>query len=166
MSVMRASKLLVSMSIVGAVAFADLALAAQGDDASAIARTIKSDVAQLIAGINAHDVVRATAFDAPDIISMESGRPSSTGLEAERAGLGFAFAHNPDWRVSLVDETVDVASAGDMAIYRGVYNQDSSQAGVPVTQKVNFIAAFKRQGDGSWKVMWSIVSEMERPHKK
>ena len=33
-----------------------------------IADTIKRDVAQVIAGINAHDPVRATSFDAPDIV--------------------------------------------------------------------------------------------------
>ena len=97
---------------------------------------------------------------------MESGRESTSDLDAERAGLSFAFAHNPDWRVSLIDETVDVASAGDMAIYRGTYNQDSSQSGVPVTQRVNFIAGFKRQHDGSWKVAWSVVSPIEGAHKK
>jgi ketosteroid isomerase-like protein len=130
-----------------------------------IAQTIKADVAKLIAGINAHDVTRATAFDAPDIVSMESGRPPSTGIQAEREGLGFAFKANPDWRIRLVDETVDVAKAGDMAVYRGTYHQDSSQDGAPMTQLVNFIAGFKRQQDGSWKVAWSVVSNIERPHK-
>ena len=130
-----------------------------------IAHTIKAEVAQLIAGINAHDVMKATAFDAPGIVSMESGRPPSTGIQAERQGLGFAFKANPDWRIRLIDETVDVAKAGDMAVYRGTYHQDSSQAGAPMTQLVNFIAEFKRQKDGSWKVAWSVVSNIERPHK-
>jgi len=40
-------------------------------DTAAIAETIKSDVALLVAGINAHDAAKATAFDAPNIISME-----------------------------------------------------------------------------------------------
>ena len=40
-----------------------------------IAQAIKADVAAIVAGINAHDVARATQFDASDIISMESGRP-------------------------------------------------------------------------------------------
>jgi ketosteroid isomerase-like protein len=131
-----------------------------------IADTIKSDVAQLIAGINAHDVDKATQFDAPDIVSMEAGRPPSVGAAADKEGLGMAFKYTPSWQVRLVDETVDVADAGDMAIYRSTYYQDSAANGTPMTQKVNFVAGFRRQPDGSWKIAWSVVAAQERPHKK
>jgi ketosteroid isomerase-like protein len=135
-------------------------------DTTAIAETIKMDVAQLVAGINAHDAVKATAYDAPNIISMECGRPSTIGVEADREGFSMGFAHNPDWKVSLIDESVDVASGGDMAVYRGTYNEDSSKAGVPMTHKTNFIAEFKRQSDGQWRIVWYSVSNMERSHPK
>lgn len=135
-------------------------------DTAGIAETIKTNVANLIAGINAHDAARATAYDAPDVISMECGRPTSIGAEADREGLKIGFAHNPLWKVSLIDETVDVAGSGDLAIYRGTYNEDSSRDGVPMTHKMNFIAAFKRQGDGSWRIAWYIVSNMGQSHPK
>ena len=41
---------------------------------AAIASTIKADVAEMVAGINAKDIDKATSFDAPDLVSMESGR--------------------------------------------------------------------------------------------
>jgi ketosteroid isomerase-like protein len=129
-----------------------------------IAATIRSDVAQLIAGINAHDPVRATMFDARDMVSMEAGRPPSIGAEADRQGLAMGFQHNPDWRVRLIDETVDVAAAGDMAVYRGTYWQNSSNNGLAMTQRVNFVAGFRRERDGSWKIGWSVVAPQERPH--
>lgn len=145
-----------------------LAIAAPGAATPAanarIAATIRADVAQLVAGINAHDPARATMFDAPDIVSMEGGRPPSTGAAADREGLTMAFQHSPDWRVRLIDETVDVAAAGDMAVYRGTYWQDSSANGRPVTQRVNFVAGFHRDRDGSWKIAWSVVAAQERPH--
>jgi len=131
-----------------------------------IARTIRADVAEMIAGINAHDPVKATAFDAPDLVSMESGRPPSVGAAADKEGLTMAFKYAPSWHVGLIDETVDVADAGDMAVYRSTYNQDSTDNGVPMTQKVNFLAGFRKGSDGSWKVGWSVVCAMERPHKK
>jgi ketosteroid isomerase-like protein len=118
----------------------------------------------MIAGINAHDPVRATMFDAPGIISMESGRPPSVGAEADRQGISMAFRHTPDWRVRLIDETVDVAGSGDMATYRSTYWQDSSNHGQAMTQRVNFIAGFHKQRDGSWKITWSVVCNQERPH--
>jgi ketosteroid isomerase-like protein len=129
-----------------------------------IAATIRADVAQLVAGINAHDPVRATMFDAPDIVSMEGGRPPSTGAAADRQGLAMAFQHSPDWHVRLIDEIVDVAAAGDMAVYRGTYWQDSSNNGQAMTQRVNFVAGFRRERDGSWKIGWSVVAAQERPH--
>lgn len=135
-------------------------------DTGAIAETIKADVAQLVAGLNAHDAVKTTAYDTPNIISMECGSPSTVGVEADREGFKMGFAHDPLWRVSLIGETVDVASSGDLAVYRGIYNEDNGRAGVLMTHKTNFIAEFKRQSDGSWRIVWYSVSNMEQSHPK
>jgi ketosteroid isomerase-like protein len=139
---------------------------ASKNDARIIAETIKADVAQLVAGINAHDAVKATSYDAPNIVSMECGSPSTVGVDADREGFTLGFVHNADWQVSLIDETVDVASSGDLALYRGTYNESSSSAGVPMTHKTNFIAEFKRQSDEPWRIVWYSVSNMERSHPK
>jgi ketosteroid isomerase-like protein len=158
----RPSLLLLAFAIAGIKSSAP----AMSVDTTATAETIKTDVAQLVAGINAHDAVKATAYDAPNIISMECGSPSMVGAEADREGVRQGFAHDADWKVSLIDETVDVANSGDLAVYRGTYNEDSSNAGVPMTHKTNFIAEFKRQSDGSWRIAWYSVSNMERSHPK
>jgi ketosteroid isomerase-like protein len=87
-------------------------------------------------------------------------------VEPDREGFQQGFARDAGWRVSLIDETVDVASSGDLAVYRGTYNEDSSRAGVPMTHKTNFIAEFKRQNDGPWRIAWYSVSNMEQSHPK
>jgi ketosteroid isomerase-like protein len=134
-------------------------------NSAGVATTIKADVAEIVAGINAHDVNRATQFDADEIVSMESGRPPSFGLESEKRGLGMAFQRAPDWRLHLIDETVDVASSGDMALYRSTYDENSTgEGGVAMTHKVNFIAELRRQSNGAWKVVWSAVCAQERSH--
>jgi ketosteroid isomerase-like protein len=135
-------------------------------DTAEIAKTIKADVAQLVAGLNAHDAVKTTAFDASNIVSMECGSPSTIGVEVDQEGFKMGFARDPLWKVSLIEETVDVASSGDLAIYRGTYNEDNSRAGVLMTHKTNFIAEFKRQSDGLWKIVWYSVSNMEQSHPK
>ena len=140
--------------------------AAAAPSKSAIAAAIKADVAQMIAGINAHDVARATAFDAPDLVSMESGRPPSVGAQADREGLGMAFKASPSWRLKLIDETVDVAGAGDMAIYRSTYDEDSVDKGRPMTHRVNFVAGFRHDADGAWRVHWSVVAAQQKSHPK
>lgn len=135
-------------------------------DKAAIAQTIKADVAQLVAGLNAHDAVKTTAYDAPDIISIECGSPPTVGIEADREGFKTGFARDPLWKVSLINETVDVASSGDMAVYRGAYNEDHGREGVLMTHKTNFIAEFRRQSDRSWKMVWYSVSNMKQSHPK
>ena len=158
----KPSLLLFTFAAAGIVAWT----AVMPADQAAIAQTIKADVAQLVAGLNAHDAVKTTAYDAPDIVSIECGSPSTVGAEADRDGFTTGFARDPLWRVSLIDETVDVAGSGDMAVYRGTYNEDHGRAGVLLTHKTNFIAEFKRQRDRSWKMVWYSVSNMEQSHPK
>ena len=135
-------------------------------DRTLIAKTIKKEVAQLVAGLNAHDPVKTTAYDAQDVISMECGSPPTVGIDADREGFRAGFANDPLWRVSLIDETIDVASSGDLAVYRGTYHENNGHQGVLMTHKTNFIAEFKKQPDESWKIAWYSVSNMEKAHPK
>ena len=150
--------------LIFAVAGSTSSTAARSIDTAAIAKTIKADVAQLVAGLNAHDPVKTTAYDSANIISMECGSPSAVGIEADREGFKTGFAHDPLWKVRLIDETVDVASSGDLAVYRGTYNEDNGGNGLLMTHKTNFLAEFKHQSDGSWKMVWYSVSNMEKSH--
>src|SRR6476469_7183018 len=69
------------------VAGTESSAAAEAADATAIARTIKADVAQLVAGLNAHDAIKTTAYDAQDVVSIECGSSSTIGIEADRDGF-------------------------------------------------------------------------------
>ena len=158
----KPSLLLLAFAAVGAAS----RTAEMSADKAAIGKTIKSDVAQVVAGINAHDPVKTTAFDAPDIVSMECGSPSTVGVEPDSEGFKTGFAHDPFWKVSLIDETVDVAGSGDLVVYRGTYNEENGSGGVVLTHKTNFIAEFKRQSDRSWRIAWYSVSNMEKSHPK
>ena len=155
---------LLALAVGLAAASADASVAA---DRGAIAATIKADVAEMIAGINAHDADRATAFDAPDMISMEAGRASAVGADADKAGLAMVFKYEPSWRLSVIDAQVDVAQSGELAIYRCTANQEfTADDGAPMIEKMNYIAAFRRDASGAWKVAWSMVAPMEKPHRK
>ena len=132
---------------------------------AAIASRIKADVAEIVAGINAKDIDKATKFDAPDLVSMESGREPSVGAKADHDGLSMSFKYNPNWHLTLIDEAVDVAKSGDMATYRGTYAEDSLHDGVPFTHKGNYVAGFRRDADGLWRIHWSVVA-WQSPSKK
>ena len=135
-------------------------------DVTAIADTIKADVAQVVAGLNAHDPGRTTAYDATDIVEIECDSPPMVGIEADRAGFAEGFARDPGWHVSLMSETVDVARSGDLAVYRGAYHEDHSSTNGLMTHRTNFIAEFRRQRDRSWKIAWYSVIAMEPSHPK
>lgn len=151
-----------SVSIAISVAYGP----AHAATATPIDAKIRSEVAEIVAGINAKDIDKATKYDALDLVSMESGRPPSIGAKADHDGLSMAFKYSPDWHLSLVDESVDVAKAGDMAIYRSTYNEDSTRGGVPYTHTGNFVAGFRLDPDGVWRVHWSVVSWQTPSHKK
>jgi len=141
------------------------AAAAPQASQSAIASAIKADVGEIVAGINTKDIGKATRFDAPDLVSMESGREPSVGAKADRDGLSMAFKYAPSWHLTLIDETVDVAKAGDMAIYHGTYAEDSMRDGEPYTHKGNYVAGFRLDPDGMWRVHWSVIA-WQSPSKK
>lgn len=127
---------------------------------------IRAEVAEIVAGINAKDIDKATKYDAPDLVSMESGRAPSTGSKADHDGLSMAFKYAPSWHLTKVDETVDVAKAGDMAVYRGTYAEESLRDGVPFTHKGNYVAGFRHDPDGVWRVYWSVISWQSPSHIK
>jgi len=148
-----------------AIACAPAAASTHQPAQSAVAAQIKADVAEIVSGINSKDIAKATKFDAPDLVSMESMREPSVGAKADHDGLSMAFKYAPSWHLTKVDETVDVAKSGDMAVYRGTYDEDSTRDGVPYTHRGNYIAGFRRDADGQWRVHWSVVS-WQSPSKK
>lgn len=152
--------------LVSAVLLGGPAPASPSVNRDAIDATIKAQVRDIVTGINTHNADLATAHDAPGVVGIDNGQPNTVGVAADASGFKQAMASDPTWSVSLVQETVDVAEAGDMAVYRSIYNQDGTQSKVPVTQKVNFISGWNRQENGTWVMNWYVVSEMEKPHKK
>ncbi len=147
-------------------AFPAIASTPHSTTQSTIAARIKADVAQIVDGINSKDIAKATKFDAPDLISMESMRAPSYGAKTNHDGLAMVFKYAPSWHLSMIDEAVDVAKSGDMAIYRSTYNEDSARDGTPFTHKVNYIAGFSRDPDGMWRVHWSVVCAQSPSEKK
>jgi ketosteroid isomerase-like protein len=155
-------------SLVAVVLTASPAIASTRTQAnqSIIAAQIKADVAEIVDGINSKDIAKATKFDAPELISMESMRAPSYGAKTNHDGLAMVFKYAPSWHLSRIDEAVDVSKSGDMAIYRSTYNEDSVRDGTPFTHKVNYIAGFRRDPDGMWRVHWSVVCAQSPSEKK
>lgn len=150
-----------SLSLVSIIACAPTQAAPAAIDAK-----IRSEVAAEIAGINAQDPVKATAYEADKMMFTECGQFTIFGRASYRQSLSMTFKREPAWRLSLINEGVVVAPAGNEAIYHSTYQEDSTRSGVPYTHKGNYLAGFERDRDGGWRIHWSVVCWQSPSHKK
>ena len=130
-------------------------------DTGKIADLVKADEAQGTADFNAHDVAKSVSHDAPDIVGMFHGQTNIVGPAADTESTKKMFAAMPDAHYATSNESVDVAKAGDMAIYRATYvfTFTDPKTKKPVSENGNVVAGYKPQADGSWKVAWSIGAD-------
>lgn len=86
--------------------------------------------------------------------------PVAKGSEAIRATAG-AFMEDPAFAVSFTPGTVDVAASGDMGYTYGTANITiTGPDGTPLTETIRDFHLWKRQADGSWKLVvdiWNIA---------
>lgn len=129
-------------------------------DAAKIADAVKGDADQLAAQLNAKDLEKALAHDAPEIVVMFHGAPNTNGVEEDRAATKAILA-DPAFHLALSDPSVDVSKAGDMAVYRATYaaTQTDPKTKQPVTEHGNMLAVYKPQTDGSWKIAQQVISD-------
>ena len=129
-------------------------------DAAKIADAVKADADQLAAQLNAKDLDKAVAHDAPDIVVMFHGAPNTKSADEDRATTK-AILTDPAFHLKLSDATVDVAKAGDMAVYRSSYTvtQTDAKTKKPMTETGNMLAVYKPQADGSWKIAQQVISD-------
>ncbi|MEO8927363.1 MAG: DUF4440 domain-containing protein [Caulobacteraceae bacterium] len=130
-------------------------------DAGKIGDAVKADEAQLITDFNARDATKTTSHDAPDVVLMFHGAPNVVGQAADLAQAQKDFPADPKAHVTTANEVVDVAASGDMAVYRSTYvfNGTDPKTKKAVSETGNYLAGYKKQADGSWKIAWQVVSD-------
>ena len=117
-------------------------------------------VNRTVAAFNAHDADTALEMFAPDLVSMYHGLPNAD-LVQERRTTAMQVA-DPRLELMVSDEAVDVAEAGDMAVYTARYRFGftNPETGEPGSEIGNWVLVFERQGDGSMKVSKAVVSDL------
>jgi ketosteroid isomerase-like protein len=145
--------------LAGAVSLVALAVSASPTFAKSdsIAAAIKADEAALVKDFNACDAVKAASYDAPDVVAMAHGVPNMVGAAADMAQAKKGCMDKTQ-HVTVANESVDVG--GDIAVYHSTYVFTGTDAKTkkPMTENGNYLAGWKKQSDGSWKMEWSIVS--------
>jgi ketosteroid isomerase-like protein len=129
-------------------------------DTAKVAEAVKADVAQLVTDFNAKDVTKAVAHDAPGMVGMFHGAPNIVGPEQDMA-LTKVQVSDPLAKIAVANETVDVASSGDMVVYRATYtyNLTDPKTKAAAVETGNWLLGYKLQPDGIWKIAWNVVSD-------
>jgi len=78
--------------------------------------------------------------------------PPTTGSEPLRE-LWTRYFNMPGYKLSWKAESVEVSAAGDLAYSYGSWEQTVIRDGEPRTTSGTYLAVWKRQRDGSWKVL-------------
>ena len=90
-------------------------------DTGKIADAVRTDLAQLMTELNARDLDKAVGHDSADMVGMFHGMPNVVGPAADKA-MTEQMLKDPAFHLAVSGETVDVAAAGDMAVYRATYS--------------------------------------------
>ena len=135
--------------------------AAKPVDAAKIADAVKADEAQLLKDFNGRDAAKVASHDAPDVVQMVHGVANLVGPAADEASDKQSFIDDPTQNFAVSNESVDVPASGDIAVYHSnyVYKFADPTTKKAVTEVGNYIAGYKLQSDGSWKITWSVLSD-------
>ncbi|MBW8812164.1 MAG: hypothetical protein JF588_01955 [Caulobacterales bacterium] len=134
--------------------------AANPGDTAKVAEQIKGEMSQLVADFLSKDVAKAVAHDAPDYVGMFHGTPNVIGVAGDTE-VTKQQAADPNVKLAITTDAVDVAQAGDMAVARNTYDYTFTDPATKAakTEHGNWVVGFKKQADGSFKIAWAVVSD-------
>lgn len=129
-------------------------------DRAKIEAEVKALTGTIVDGYNGKNAEKAVSVDADDYLGMFHGFPNAVGKAADLA-ITRTQVTDPNVKLRVSNETVDVARSGDLAVYRATYSftQTDPKTRQPVTETGNWVAGFKPQPDGALKMAWSVVSD-------
>ncbi len=111
----------------------------------------------------AKDLERNLSFYTDDASVFPPQAPIATGKEAIRAFLSQGFA-NPGFAINWQPTKVEVSRAGDLAYTQGTYEFTlNDPKGKPVTERGKYVNVWKKQPDGSWKMVADIWNPDQVP---
>jgi len=128
--------------------------------------------AQWSAAAGAKDLDKTVSYYSTEAIVMPPNAPSATTKEAIRSAWKEMLA-TPGAAIRWKATKVEVAKSGDLAYVSGTYEEAMTDAsGKPVKDHGKYVEIFKKQADGTWKVVADIwnsdlpASATAAPEKK
>lgn len=106
----------------------------------------------------AKDLERGVSYYASDGSMLAPNAPPATGTDAIHRAWTQLFAL-PGFSVRWQPSKVEVSRAGDLGYSEGSYELTMNDAkGKPVTDRGKYVAVWKKQAGGAWKVAADIFN--------
>ena len=134
--------------------------AAPPADHIAITDEVRADVWATVEAFNARDAEHSGLGNATDFIQMFHGQPNADN-DANLANIRAQLA-DPAVKLTIEDELVEVAEAGDMVFYSNRYVDDFTDpdSGKVATETGNWVLIYERQPDGMLEIYREIISDL------
>jgi uncharacterized protein (TIGR02246 family) len=118
----------------------------------------------------AKDFEKSVSNYADDASLLMPNAPVVNGKDAIRGALKAVF-DDPNFALAFQASRVEVAKSGDLGYAQGSYTMTMSgpKGKKPVTDKGKYLTAYKKQADGTWKVVADMINSdmpMPAPGKK
>ena len=132
--------------------------AAPADESAAAVEAIRAADAAWEKAFSSRDTTGAVAAIEATGSVMSSNAPIATGPEAIRA-LFNGFYALPNMTIHWQAVTVEAAKSGELGYSRGTYELNfNDPKGKPVSDKGKYATVWRKQADGSWKVVLDIFN--------
>jgi ketosteroid isomerase-like protein len=103
-------------------------------------------------------VDKAASFVAPDGAIYEPNAPAAQGQEAVKKMAAEMFKL-PEVKLSWTPTLVEAAKSGDLGFSSGTYEFSfKDPSGKTIDDKGKYVTVWKKQADGSWKVLRDIFN--------
>ena len=122
------------------------------DTRAADEAVLRATIKEWAATAQAKDAAKFISFYTDDAVVMLANAHDMTGLPAIREGVP-AMMQDPAFALSFEPDHVVVARSGDLAYETGPYSMTMTGPDQkPATEKGHYVAVWRKQGDGTWKV--------------
>ena len=118
---------------------------------------VRAADAQWSLAAGAKDLEKTLGFYADNAVLQAPGAPAMTGMQAIR-GFWVGAIQDPAYALSWKTLDAAVARSGDLAYTRGSYDFAYTAGGKAMREHGKDLVVWKKQADGSWKVVVDMFS--------
>ncbi len=127
-------------------------------DVTADVEAVRNLESEYEAAMNTGDIEKFMSLYADDAVSISANMPATVGKGAIREMFQWFFDNAT---TSGKSEIQDVLVSGDLAVSRGIWKADytAKESGISSSGLGSWIMVYRKQPDGSWKILWEIGSD-------